>query len=485
MSENIIPVILCGGSGSRLWPLSRQSYPKQFWPLINNSKYSLLQNTYLRIKNIPNLKNPLIITNERYRFLVLEQMREINIEKLEIILEPEGRNTAPAIALAALHSISNSEQNPTLLIFSADHFIDEVKDFEITIQNCIKNMQDENIYIFGASPTKPEIGYGYIEIENPETSGVSNRTPIKVKRFVEKPKKEDAIKFLNSGNFLWNSGIFLFKSETIIDHIHKYSPQILKQCKDSLQIEQKDNYFIRPIGEHFLKSPNLSIDVAVLEKSASVYVFPFNVGWSDIGDWEKIWEISPKDENGNSSNGTGNVFLEKSNNSYIYSQNRFVVGIGVNDLIIIDNDDSLLIMDKNKNYLLKETVNTLKKRGQKESFSHNKQYRPWGSYQTINCGKKWLVKEIVVKPGEKLSLQSHLHRAEHWIVVNGTALVELDGVGQLVKENESVYIPLGSKHRLSNPGKIDINLIEVQTGSHLSEEDITRYDDVYGRKTIN
>ena len=483
MLENIIPVILCGGSGSRLWPLSRQSYPKQFWPLIKNSKYSLLQHTYLRIKNIPNLMAPLIITNERYRYLVLEQMKEINIDNLEIILEPEGRNTAPAIALAALHSISNSEKNPTLLIFSADHFINNEKDFEVAIQNCIQAMRDENIYIFGASPTRPETGYGYIEIENSETLCNNNKSPIKVKRFIEKPQKEDAIKFLNSDNFLWNSGIFLFKSKTILDELYKYCPQILTQCKDALQTKQRDNYFIRPIKEYFLKSPELSIDVAVLEKSFSVFVIPLNVGWSDIGDWEKIWEISPKDKNGNATN--GDVFLEQSNNSYIYSQSRFVVGIGVDQLTIIDNDDSLLVIDKNKNHLLKETVNTLKKRGKKESFSHNKQFRPWGSYKTINSGEKWLVKEIIVKSGEKLSLQSHSHRAEHWIVVNGTALAEVDGVEKLVKENESIYIPLGCKHRLSNPGKKDINLIEVQTGSHLSEEDIIRYDDVYDRINSN
>ncbi len=478
--KNIIPVIICGGSGSRLWPLSRQSFPKQFWPLISDSNYSLLQHTLLRIKDISKLGNPLIITNERYRFLVVEQMKEINIKNFEIILEPEGRNTGPAIALATLYSIIKEKEDSNLIFFSADHFIHDKKGFELTLINSFKNINEQNIYTFGVIPNKPETGYGYIKISNLEKIKLSSSN--KIDKFIEKPSFEDAKKYLKSGNYLWNSGIFLLNSKTLLNELNKFAPKILQFCQKSLKNYEKDNYFIRPDKEFFLECPNISIDIAVLEKSSSVFVIPLDVGWSDIGDWSKLWENSIKDENFNSVK--GNVFLEKCSNSYFYSQNKLLVGVGVNNLTVIDSDDAVLIIDKNNTNLLKEVVQSLKNKGLKESYSHNKEYRPWGSYKTINSGERWRVKEIIVKPNEKLSLQSHFHRSEHWIVVKGTALVEINGTEKLVKENESIYIPLGSKHRLSNPGKINVNLIEVQTGSYLEENDIVRYKDIYGRKKL-
>lgn len=477
MSDNIIPVILCGGIGSRLWPLSRQSFPKQFWPLISKSNNSLLQNTYKRIKNIPNLRNPLIVTNERYKYLVSQQMHELNVKDFEIILEPEGRDTAPAIALAALYSISKIKKNPKLIVFSADHYIRDDYKFELIIKRSLKELEAKRIYTFGIFPDKPVTEYGYIEIDKAEVNNHFSTT--KVNKFVEKPTKLDAEKYLESGNYLWNSGIFLFSAEFIIDQLKIFSPEILKNCQDSLNPIQRDNCFIRPYAEIFLKCPNVSIDIAVLEKSNSVFVIPLDVGWSDIGDWNKLWESSPKDKNNNAIK--GNIILKESKNSYIFSQNKLILGIGLSDLIIVDSDDSLLVMNKFKTNLFKPIINNLKKIRLKELFFHNKEYRPWGSYKTINSGERWLVKEIVVKPGEKLSLQSHLHRSEHWIVVNGTALVEIDNEAKLVNENESIYIPLGSKHRLSNPGDININLIEVQTGTFLREDDIIRYEDNYER----
>ena len=475
--NEIIHVILCGGAGSRLWPLSRESLPKQFWPLIVGSDYSLLQNTYKRVNEIPDLSNPLIITNEKYRFLVEEQMKEINIKKPTIILEPQGRNTAPAIALAAIQATSNGE-NPYLLILSSDHFIQNDLEFKNKILEAIEFNTNDDIVTFGIFPTSPETGYGYIEIQNEEQ--IEKKCLIEVLRFVEKPSTDVARQYLESGKFLWNSGIFLVRAEKIINELEEYASDILNNCKKSFSEKTIDNNFIRPSEEIFKKNENIPIDIAVLEKSSSVKVLPLDVGWSDIGDWKKLWEKSNKDESLNSIN--GNTVLKNCSKSFFYSKERLIVGVGLEDLAVIDADDSLLIIDKKSTPLLKEIVNTLKSKGFKESKSFNKEFRPWGSYKSINSGDRWQVKEIIVKPGQKLSLQSHFHRSEHWIVVKGTALVEINGNEKLVRENESVYVPLGSKHRLSNPGKINMNLIEVQTGSYLDEEDIIRYDDIYGRE---
>ena len=474
----ILPIILCGGSGSRLWPLSRETFPKQFCKLIKNSKLSLLQETYERIKEIPNLSKPIIIANEKYRFLVSEHLKQINCNSFDIILEQEGRNTCPAIALAALKAIDNGD-DPFLLVLSSDHFIKDKFAFQEIIKNGLKSINEDFIYTFGVKPSNPETGYGYIEVENKELQ--INPFYKKVSKFVEKPNLENAKKFIESDKYLWNSGIFLFKASCIINEIKKFEPDTFNLCEKYFLKRTIDNNFIRPEKSSFLKCVSKPIDIAVLEKSAKVHVISLDLEWTDIGDWNKLWERSPKDKNSNVISGKGEVIVKGTKNSYIYSQDSLVVGIGLQDITIVNTKDALLIVSRKFNHLLKDVVQELKKIGLKESFSFNKEYRPWGSYSTINKGERWHVKEIIVKPQEKLSLQSHFHRSEHWIVVKGTALVEIDGVEKLVRENESVYVPLGSKHRLSNPGKIDVNLIEVQTGSFLEEEDIVRYEDIYGR----
>ncbi len=474
----ILPVILCGGTGSRLWPLSRESFPKQFCKLIKDSKLSLLQETYDRIREIPNLIQPLIIANEKYRFLVSEQLKQINCNSFDILLEEEGRNTCPAITLAALKAIENGE-DPFLLVLSSDHHIKDKFAFQEIINIGIENVDEEFIYTFGVKPSNPETGYGYIEVVEKEKN--LNKYFTKVSKFVEKPNLENAQKFIKSDRYLWNSGIFLFKASSILSEIKKYEPETFSLCEESFLKRTTDSHFIRPDKSNFLKCKSKPIDIAVLEKSSKVHVINLDLDWCDIGDWNKLWEKSPKDQNLNVLNGDGKIILEETNNSYIYSQESLVVGIGLEDITLVNTKDALLVISKKFNHLLKNFVQDIKRNGLKESSYFNKEYRPWGSYSTINKGERWHVKEIIVKPQEKLSLQSHYHRSEHWIVVKGTALVEIDGIEKLVRENESVYVPLGSKHRLSNPGKIDVNLIEVQTGSFLEEEDIVRYDDIYGR----
>ena len=476
--KQILPVILCGGTGSRLWPLSRETFPKQFCKLLKNSKLSLIQETYERISDIPNLIKPLVVANEKYRFLVSEHLKAIGCKFFDVILEQEGRNTCPAIALAALKAIENGE-DPFLLVLSSDHFIKDKFAFQKIINNALENINEEFIYTFGVKPTNPETGYGYIEIGEKEKN--LNTYYRKVSKFVEKPNLEKAQKFIQSEKYLWNSGIFLFKASCILKEIKKYESETFGFCEKSFSKRTIDNDFIRPETTSFLKCESKPIDIAVLEKSSKVHVISLDLDWSDIGDWNKLWEKSPKDKNSNVFKGNGKVILKDTKNSYIYSQESLFVGIGLEDITVVNTKDALLVISKKFNHLLKNVVQEIKDIGLKESFSFQKEYRPWGSYSTLNKGDRWHVKEIIVKPQEKLSLQSHFHRSEHWIVVKGTALVEIDGIEKLVRENESVYVPLGSKHRLSNPGKIDVNLIEVQTGSFLEEEDIVRYDDIYGR----
>ena len=477
MLKNLIPVILCGGNGSRLWPLSSESFPKQFWPLIFNSKHSLLQNTFLRIEDLPNLGEPIFITNEKYKFLVLEHLQKINIHSFKIIVEKEPKNTAPAIALAALQAISN-EEDPFLLVLSADHYIRDKSAFQEVIKTSLMNIENDFIYTFGVSPTFPETGYGYIEICKKELNLKKNF--INVKKFIEKPNEIEAKSLMKSGNFLWNAGIFIFKAKLILQELQKYEPKIYENSLQALSKKQTDEFFIR-VDKQFLKCPSKSIDIAILEKSDKVKVIPLNIEWSDIGNWEKIWEYSNQDSNNNVIIGEENTILEKSKNSYLYSQDKLTIGIGLNNITVVNTKNALLVLNRKFNDSLKDVVKNLKKRGIEERTKFEKDYRPWGSHTTLNKGERWKVKEIEVKPNCKLSLQSHLHRSEHWIVVQGTALVEIDNKKKLVKENESIYIPIGSKHRLSNPGKTNMHLIEVQTGQHLKEKDIIRYEDNYGR----
>ena len=472
----VIPVILCGGSGSRLWPLSRESYPKQYLSLIKDSKSSLLQKTIKRINKVKNIIPPIIICNEEHRFIVLNQLRQINVEPIAIILEPVGRNTAPAIAISALQAVKNYH-NPKLLVLAADHEIKNKDGFINTIENGIYYSNLDFLVTFGIVPTRPETGYGYIEVEEYIPSNTSKGYPIK--KFVEKPNLETAKRFIEEKRFLWNSGMFLFKAETILKEINKYNPNLRKTCSESLDNAKKDLVFTRLEESSFKKANNISIDNAVMEKTKSSIVMPLNVGWSDIGSWKSIWEIEDKDPKENVS--MGKVYLKNSRNCYVRSDNRLIVGIGLDDLIIVETRDAILITKNNSDQEVKNVLNELKENSYVESKTHKKIYRPWGNYLSLAESDNWQVKRIEVNVNGSLSLQLHMKRSEHWVVVKGSALVEIDEKKFILEENQSTYIPLGSKHRLSNNGDETLILIEVQSGIYLGEDDIIRFKDIYGR----
>ncbi len=476
VSDPIIPVILCGGSGSRLWPLSRNSFPKQFLSIDSKDNRTLLQETQERINDLKNLQDPILICNEEHRFVVAEQMRQIDIRPQSILLEPFGKNTAPAIALAALKSLQK-ENDPILLILSSDHKIKNKKIFIETINAGLEYALNENLVTFGIVPNFPHTGYGYIESEN-----ICKDESIKgsrIKRFIEKPSLEKAKIFCEQGTFTWNSGIFLFKAKTIIKEIKKHYPEIIKTCIESLKENLLDLDFQRLNSAAFSACPSISIDNAVMEKTDIGIVVPLQAGWSDIGSWDSVWEISNKDKNRNVI--SGKVMAEDTIDCLIRSENRLVVGIGLKNLVIVETDDALLISDKGRSEYIKDIVNKLKKNNIPEGQRHKKIYRPWGNYTSIVEDERWQVKLIYVKPGEKLSQQMHHHRSEHWVVVSGTAKIEIDSKEEILSENQSTYIPLGSTHRLTNPGKIPLLLVEVQSGSYLGEDDIKRFHDNYGR----
>ena len=476
----IIPVILCGGTGSRLWPLSRQSYPKQFLSINSEANKSLLQSTQERIKNINGLKDPILICNEEHRFLVAEQMREINIKPNSILLEPIGRNTAPAIVLAALKAIE-IEKDPILLVLSSDHFIGNQSQFIKVINEGIQYAERERLVTFGVIPDSPDTGYGYIKSELPlDGSKVYGSN---IESFIEKPDLETAKELIKDKRYTWNSGMFIFKANSILKEIKNHSPIILKYCKDALEGSLFDLDFQRLKKEAFKKCPNISIDVAVMEKTNIGTVLPLEAKWTDIGSWDSVWKISNKDINNNFIK--GKVLAKDTTNCYLRSEKRLITTIGIKDLIIIETSDAILVAEKSKSQEVKNVVNLLKQQGISEGQEHKKIYRPWGFYESIIDEERWQVKIINVKPGEKLSLQKHHHRSEHWIVVSGTANVEIDDKETTLHENQSSYIPIGSRHRLSNPGKIMLKLIEVQSGSYLGEDDIQRFEDNYGRVQKN
>tara|TARA_Y100001978_G_scaffold200373_1_gene216536 strand:- start:1108 stop:2547 length:1440 start_codon:yes stop_codon:yes gene_type:complete len=477
-SSTLLPVILCGGTGSRLWPLSRHSFPKQYISLFNGNKNSLLQETQSRLKNINQIESPIIICNEEHRFIVAEQMRAINITPKSILLEPFGKNTAPAIITAAL-KCSEEGDDPNLLILSADHNIEDVKQFLIVIEEAKKYSEEGKIVTFGVVPTSPETGYGYIQAsENFERE--IKAYPIK--RFIEKPNLEYAKKLLKQKSFYWNSGIFMAKSSTLINQANKYCEGLTSFCKESIDEKLIDLDFQRLKKEAFEKCQNISIDKAIMEKTNIGMVIPLQAGWSDIGSWKTLWEVSRKDENGNVL--SGKIINESIKNCYIKSDKKLVVGIGLEDLIVVDTNDAVLIANKNDSQQVKNIVSYLQKLGINEGKNHQTMYRPWGSYTSIARGDKWQLKTIEVKPGGKLSLQLHHHRAEHWVVVKGKAEVQIDNNKKILRENQSVYIPLGSKHRLSNPGDNLLVMVEVQSGNYLGEDDIVRFEDIYGRDNL-
>ena len=475
LSSALVPVILCGGTGTRLWPLSRASYPKQYWPLAGTGEDTLLQQTQQRLAGLPGLGAPLLICNEDHRFIVAEQLRQIGVEPQAILLEPVGRNTAPAVAVAALQATAHGE-DPLLLVLAADHVIRDAATFRATVTAGMAAAEAGQLVTFGIVPTAPETGYGYIEAAQ---SLLGANEPVPIARFVEKPDRATAEQFLATGRFTWNSGMFLFKASAILAELERLAPEVVSACRSSLEHDSADLDFLRLEREAFASCPSVALDVAVMERTDRGAVLPLEAGWSDVGSWSALWETADQDSDGNVLR--GRVISEGSSNCYLRSEHRLVVGLGVEDLVVVETDDVVLVAHRDRAQEVKAIVGRLEREGAPESKAHRKIYRPWGSYDGVTEGERWQVKRIVVNPGASLSLQMHHHRAEHWIVVQGTAVVEKDGGRELVGENQSTYIPLGCRHRLSNPGKIPVELIEVQSGPYLGEDDIVRFEDRYGR----
>tara|TARA_A100001388_G_scaffold93228_1_gene67573 strand:+ start:2014 stop:3480 length:1467 start_codon:yes stop_codon:yes gene_type:complete len=469
------PVILSGGTGTRLWPLSRECYPKQYLKLDEKNNFSLLQNTYLRIKELSDLELPIIICNTEQRFIAAEQMREINIQTKSILLEPTRRNTAPAITLASLCTFQKNE-DPILLILSSDHLIKDNKKFQASIKEGIKHALEGKIITFGVTPTSSETGYGYIESKDALSSKTKSSEIIK---FIEKPDKKTAQKLISNKHYSWNSGIFLFKASTLLKEIKKFQPDLLELCKKSLKNSVSDLHFTRINRKYFSKCANIPFDTAVMEKTNLGIVVKLNAGWDDLGSWDSVWKHSKKDENGNTLK--GRAIIKDSKNCYLRSEDRLIVGLDINNLIVIETKDAVLISSKESTQSVKEVVNDLLKKNIAEGKENKKVYRPWGQYTSIVEGPTWQVKRLEIKPNGCLSLQMHKYRSEHWVVVSGKAQIEIEGAISFLSKNESIYVPLGCKHRLSNPGEKDLVLIEVQSGSYLGEDDIVRLDDVYGR----
>lgn len=468
----ITPIIMAGGTGSRLWPLSRELYPKQF--LAVTGVQSMLQQTIARLSGLEH-SAPVLICNEEHRFIAAEQMRLGGFEHGGIILEPFGKNTAPAIALGALQAISKAEdgEDPVLLVLAADHVIENEKTFTNAVEKAMPFAESGKLVTFGVVPTSPETGYGYIK------SGLQDGNAFTVSEFVEKPNRVTAEKYLNSGTYYWNSGMFLFKASRYIEELKKFAPEILDVCQRAIAVPKQDEEFVRVDNKIFETCPDGSVDYVMMEKTDGAMVVPMNAGWSDVGSFSTLWHISEKDENNNVVK--GDVIVVDSNNNYIHAENKLVSTVGVDNLVVIETKDAILVADKNRVQDVKSVVSKLKCAGRTEHKMHREVYRPWGKYDSIDFGARDQVKRITVKPGEKLSIQKHFHRSEHWIVVSGTASVLNGDQTILVTENESTYIPLGTIHALENPGKIPLEMIEVQTGSYLGEDDIIRFEDRYGR----
>jgi mannose-1-phosphate guanylyltransferase len=465
----ITPVIMAGGSGSRLWPLSRSLYPKQFLAL--TSDLTMLQETVQRLSNL-DVNAPLVICNEEHRFIVAEQLRALDITG-SIILEPVGRNTAPAIALAA--EVTVDDNDPLLLVLAADHVIQNTDAFTDAVKNAIPLAQAGKLVTFGIVSTQAHTGYGYIKRGN----AVADSSGYDVNAFVEKPDPQTAANYVASGEYYWNSGMFLIKASRYLQELQKYRPEILNACKKALEHTTHDNDFVRLDAEAFALCPDESVDYAVMENTTDAVVVPLDAGWNDIGAWSALWEVNEKDEEGNAT--FGDTLLQDTTNSLIHGGERLIATIGLDNMVIVDTKDALLVACKDKVQDVKKIVEKLKAEKRSEFKVHREVYRPWGKYDAIDNGERYQVKRITVNPGEKLSIQMHHHRAEHWIVVSGTAKVTNGDKIFLVTENESTYIPIGVVHALENPGVLPLEIIEVQSGTYLGEDDIVRFEDRYGR----
>ncbi|MGB4812503.1 MAG: mannose-1-phosphate guanylyltransferase/mannose-6-phosphate isomerase [Methylophilaceae bacterium] len=468
----ITPVVLSGGSGTRLWPLSRSSYPKQFQPLV--SVNTMMQETLKRVSSWAYIDASIVVCGNEHRFLVAEQLRALGFKSKSIILEPVSRNTAPAIAVAAMALLGDPEM--LMLVLPSDHVIENTQVFEETVKRASVAASAGQLVTFGILPSHPETGYGYIQ----SGAALSNAEGcFKVSQFVEKPDLATAKDYVASGDFYWNSGMFLFKPSVYLAELEKYSPKIYEQAKLSFDNSYEDLDFCRLEEAAFAASPSDSIDYAVMEKTVLATVVPVDMGWNDVGSWASLWEVQSKDRNGNSLR--GDVIAENVQNSLIRSQSRVVAAVGVEDLIIVETSDAVLVVHKDSAQDVKKIVDHLKHYDRTEHVENTRVYRPWGWYESMDNGARFQVKRIMVNPGGKLSLQMHKQRAEHWVVVNGTAVVTRDDLVEVLEENHSVYIAIGVKHRLENRGSRPLHLIEVQSGAYLGEDDIERFEDSYGR----
>lgn len=472
----IYPVVLSGGSGTRLWPLSRAAVPKQLLPLA--SDFSMLQETVRRLGGMAGIGAPLVVCNQDHRFLIAEQLRQIEVMPSWIMLEPVGRNTAPAAGVAALHLLMQDE-DAVMMLLPADHLIDDVAAFHLSIGKGLQAVEQGFLVSFGIVPHAPETGYGYIQLGDPLCGATEGTAVCRVARFVEKPDQERAEAFLAAGGYAWNSGMFLFSCRLYLQELGRFRPDILAACEKAFAGRQQDLDFCRLNEEAFAACPSDSIDYAVMEHTAQAAVVPADIGWNDIGAWSALWDVGEKDALGNVIR--GDVFLHDVGNSLVRAESRMVAAIGLKDVVIVETADAVLVADMRRAQDVKKVVDHLKQAGRSEHEFHTRVFRPWGWYDGIDAGERFQVKRIAVKPGAALSLQMHHHRAEHWIVVSGTAKVTRGEETLLVAENESTYIPLGTRHRLENPGRVMLEMIEVQSGSYLGEDDIVRFDDSYGR----
>ncbi|WP_027714506.1 mannose-1-phosphate guanylyltransferase/mannose-6-phosphate isomerase [Desulfuromonas sp. TF] len=494
----IVPVILSGGSGTRLWPLSRELYPKQLLPLVG--PHTMLQETVMRLSGLEGLEAPMVVCNENHRFMVAEQLRSTEHSPSAILLEPVGRNTAPAVAVAAIQATGDG-RDPVLLVLPADHIIQDAAALRSVVKSGVPWAEKGKLITFGIVPRGPETGYGYIRADksrplylskvndqvpmvnndftNDQGQMTNDATAYAVAEFVEKPDLATAHSYVNSGEYYWNSGMFMFRASRFLEELERFAPEMLASCRRALEGAGRDLDFVRLDADAFTACPGDSIDYAVMEKTSDAVVLPLDAGWNDVGSWSALWEAGGKDADGNAI--LGDVLTRDVRNCYLYSGSRMVAAVGLEDHVVVETADAVLVAPKDRVQDVKHIVEQLKAQGRGEALLHRRVNRPWGSYECIDSSERFQVKHITVHPGASLSLQMHHHRAEHWVIVKGTARVTRGEETFTLSENESTYIPLGVNHRLENPGKIPLEIIEVQSGSYLGEDDIVRFDDKYGR----